>query len=235
MEARLRSLAFTTNYTHVSPSRKVFPSNRSFLIVTGPTISNRVAFFILLGDFKSWRFFFSLFFSFAIFFLRGIVKESRDKGWFDWKMTPLFGHRCFKRLLEGEMKRKWKLLFFQLKWNSRFVEGFPFVASTISFSIYEWCLLFLQGIILTKLSEEMFVNFQSFLITFCLNWYNFYEIECENRIVAAIFIRVLKRRVESVVSSSITWNNLDYFFLLLLFLFLFQLFETKPIEERIIK
>lgn len=97
-------------------------------------------------------------------------------------MTPLFGHRCFKRLLEGEMKRKWKLLFFQLKWNSRFVEGFPFVASTISFSIYEWCLLFLQGIILTKLSEEMFVNFQSFLIIFCLNCrYDFYEIERENR------------------------------------------------------
>lgn len=120
-------------------------------------------------------------------------------------MTPLFGHRCFKRLLEGEMKRKWKLLFFQLKRNSRFVEGFPFVASTISFSIYEWCLFFLQGIILTKLSEEMFVNFQSFLITFCLNCrYDFYEIECENRIVAAIFIRVLKRRVGSVVSSSIT-------------------------------
>lgn len=92
MEARLRSLAFTTNYTHVSPSRKVFPSNRSFLIVTGPTISNRVAFFILLGDFKSWRFFFSLFFSFAIFFLRGIVKESRDKGLKDDTVvrTPLF-------------------------------------------------------------------------------------------------------------------------------------------------
>lgn len=61
MEARLRSLAFTTNYTHVSPSRKVFPSNRSFLIVTGPTISNRVAFFVLLSQhFKSRRFFFSL-------------------------------------------------------------------------------------------------------------------------------------------------------------------------------
>lgn len=102
---------------------------------------------------------------------------------------------------------------------------------------YLWMVpFFLQGIILTKLSEEMFVNFQSFLITFCLNCqYDFYEIECENRIVAAIFIRVLKRRVGSVVSSSITWNNLDYFFLLLLFLFLFQLFETKPIEERIIK
>lgn len=41
---------------------------------------------------------------------------------------------------------------------------------------------FLKGIILTKLSEEMFVNFQSFLITFCLNCrYDFYEIERENR------------------------------------------------------
>lgn len=47
------------------------------------------------------------------------------------------------------------------------------------------------------------------------------------RIVAAIFIRVLKRRVGSVVSSSITWNNLDYFFLLLLFFIFISTFWNK--------
>lgn len=117
MEARLRSLAFTTNYTHVSPSRKVFPSNRSFLIVTGPTISNRFSSFSeILNSSVSLSLSFS---RSRHFFFKGIVKEGERaiKGDLICDCSDTVVSSVF---LEGEMKRN--------NWNSRFVKGFPFVA-----------------------------------------------------------------------------------------------------------